>query len=69
MERGTVKWFDELKGFGFITSDIGNKDIFVHQSDLVVLGQVLEKGDRVEYEIIHTAKGLEAKNVRLVEES
>jgi CspA family cold shock protein len=68
MERGTVKWFDEVKQFGFITPDIGKKDIFVHASKVVSLDRVLDKGDRVEYEIEEGPKGPQAKNVTLLTE-
>lgn len=64
MEKGTVKWFDEQKGFGFITSDIGGKDYFVHATNVETLDHVLEKGERVEFEIGEGPKGPQAKNVR-----
>ena len=67
MERGTVKWYDEVKGYGFITSDIGKKDIFVHGSNVNNLEKALETGDRVEYEIGEGPKGPQAKDVRLLE--
>lgn len=69
MDRGIVKWFDEIKGYGFITPDIGDKDIFVHKSNIEVLGGILEKGARVEFEIGEGSKGREAKQVRLLEET
>jgi CspA family cold shock protein len=71
MERGTVSWFDPVKGFGFIIPDVphqGKKDFFVHKSSVETLDQTLEKGDRVEFEIGEGAKGPEAKSVRLIEE-
>jgi len=68
MERGVVKWFDEAKKFGFITSTISKKDIFVHATNIETLDRVLEPGDVVEYEIGEGAKGPEAKNVRLIVE-
>lgn len=66
-ERGTVKWYEETKGYGFITPDIGKKDVFVHRNDIETLSQSIEKGDRVEFEITEGAKGPEAKAVRLME--
>jgi CspA family cold shock protein len=67
-ERGIVKWFEEEKGFGFITPDSGKKDIFVHRSNIETLTKSLEKGERVEFEIGEGSKGPEAKHVTLVEE-
>jgi CspA family cold shock protein len=64
VERGTVKWFDEQKSYGFITPDIGKKDIFFHRDDIDTLDRMVEQGDRVEYEPGQGPKGLEAKNVR-----
>ena len=55
METGTVKFFNEEKGFGFITPDSGGKDIFVHVSG--VQGGPLNDGDKVEYEIGEGKKG------------
>lgn len=63
MERGIVKWYSEEKGFGFITSDVGGKDLFVHHSSIETLEGTLEKGDRVEFEVSEGPKGLEAKKV------
>ena len=68
MERGTVKWFNAQKKFGFITPDGGKKDIFVHASNIENLDRALEEGERVEYEIGEGAKGPEAKNVRSLQE-
>ncbi len=69
MERGVVKWFDEAKQYGFITSNVGGKDIFVHASQVNNLEKALETGDIVEYEVGDGPKGKEAKSVRLVLES
>ncbi len=69
MDRGIVKWFDETKGYGFITSDIGHKDVYVHRSNIIALSGTVENGDRVEYETGEGVKGPEAKNVRLLQET
>lgn len=61
--RGVVKWFDETKNYGFITPDIGNKDIFFHRMDLETLEQTIENGVRVEYEIGSGPKGSQAKKI------
>ncbi len=66
-ERGTVKWFDEEKNYGFITPDVGHQDIFFHRNDLDTLEKTIEKGERVEFEIGKGAKGQEAKHIRLLE--
>lgn len=68
VERGVVKWFDEAKGYGFITSDITQKDIYVHKSNIESLSQSIEKGEIVEFEIGEGRKGPEAKNVRSLQE-
>lgn len=68
MERGTVKWFDEAKGYGFITQEVGNKDIYVHRANVETMTQSLEKGDRVQFEVGEGRKGPEAKHVKLLNE-
>ena len=61
--RGTVKWFNAKKGFGFISDEEG-KDVFVHFSALQMDGfKVLEEGDEVEFEVIDGEKGPQAANV------
>lgn len=65
MQNGTVKWFDAVKGYGFIAGDDG-KDAFVHQSNILMKGfRVLEVGQRVSYQIEPTEKGSKAINVVL----
>ena len=66
MEKGTVKWFDEEKGYGFIQADVGNKDYFIHKSNIEDMARSLEKGQRVEFEITQGDKGPAACNVRAV---
>ncbi|MCW2950659.1 MAG: cold-shock protein [Thermoleophilia bacterium] len=65
MARGTVKWFDGEKGFGFITPEDGSKDLFVHFSNISGTGfRSLEEGQAVEFEIGEGRKGPEATDVR-----
>lgn len=61
MEHGTVKWFSEEKGYGFIQADNGN-EYFVHRSEIQE-GNLLEKAQRVEFEIAQGKKGPEARKV------
>jgi CspA family cold shock protein len=66
-EKGTVKWFNAEKGFGFIIRDNGGKDVFVHISALERSGlTALDQGDRITFDIVEGRKGLEAAKVRLV---
>lgn len=63
MAEGTVKWFNEKKGFGFITND-GGPDVFVHFSEIQSKGyRKLKEGDQVEYEIVQGEKGPKAAKV------
>jgi CspA family cold shock protein len=64
---GTVKWFNDQKGFGFITPEDGSKDCFVHHSAIQMQGfKTLGEGDRVEFDITEGAKGPAAENVTKV---
>jgi len=64
LEQGTVKWFNDSKGFGFITRENG-PDLFVHHTEIKAEGfRSLSEGQRVEFEIAQGPKGLQAKNVR-----
>jgi CspA family cold shock protein len=64
MATGTVKWFNDSKGYGFITPDAGGKDVFVHHSAILGSGfRSLREGAKVEFETADGAKGPEAKNV------
>jgi len=61
---GTVKWFNDAKGFGFITLDDGSKDCFVHHSAIQGDGfKSLAEGDRVQFDVVQGKKGPAAENV------
>ncbi len=65
MASGTVKWFNEEKGYGFITPDDGGSDLFVHHSNINMRGfRRLQDGQRVEFEAIQGKKGPEATKVQ-----
>ena len=64
MATGTVKWFNDAKGYGFIAPADGGKDVFVHHSSIVGDGfKSLREGADVQFEAVEGAKGLEAKSV------
>ncbi len=67
MASGTVKWFNDAKGFGFITQDNGGDDVFCHHSVIQGDGfRSLAEGQRVEFDTQKGPKGLQASNVRAV---
>ena len=64
LASGTVKWFNDTKGYGFIAPDEGGKDIFVHHSNVEGTGfKTLNEGAKVEFEVREGTKGPEATNV------
>ena len=65
MGTGTVKWFNESKGFGFITPEGGGKDLFAHFSEIQAAGfKTLQEGQRVEFTVAQGAKGPQATQIR-----
>jgi CspA family cold shock protein len=63
MSNGTVKFFNESKGYGFITPESGGKDVFVHANGLK---DEIREGDKVSYDVEESPKGLNALNVRVI---
>jgi len=67
METGTVKWFNNKKGFGFISREEGDQDVFVHYSSILSDGyRSLEEGDKVQFSVEEGEKGPSAVNVQRV---
>jgi CspA family cold shock protein len=66
--KGTVKWFNDSKGFGFITREDGGKDCFVHHTAISGSGfKSLREGQKVEFDVVEGQKGPAAQNVTAVE--
>ena len=64
MANGTVKWFNDAKGYGFISQDSGD-DVFVHHTAITMDGfRTLKEGEKVEFDVVRGPKGLQAANVR-----
>jgi len=67
MSTGKVKWFNDAKGFGFITPDDGSKDLFVHFSSIQAAGfKTLKENDKVQYDVEQSAKGPRAGNLKVL---
>ncbi len=65
MEKGTVKWFDGAKGYGFISREEGQADLFVHFSAIEAGGfRSLQEGQQVQFDVVKGPKGLQAANVK-----
>ena len=66
MSTGTVKWFNDAKGFGYITPDDGSKDVFVHFSAIAAGGfKTLKEKDKVQFDVEENPKGPRAANVKM----
>jgi|TARA_B110000503_G_scaffold27568_1_gene44074 CspA family cold shock protein len=64
MASGKVKWFNETKGFGFITPDAGGEELFAHYTAIQTEGfKVLKENQRVSYDVVQGQKGLQASNI------
>ena len=66
MEKGTVKWFNDAKGYGFISREEGQGDVFVHFSAIEAAGgfRSLQEGQQVQFDVVTGPKGLQAENVK-----
>lgn len=65
--KGTVKWFNDQKGYGFITPEDGSKDLFVHHSGIQADGfRTLAENQKVEFDMVQSDKGPKATNVRII---
>ena len=65
MATGKVKWFNETKGFGFITPDSGSADVFAHHSAIKMSGfKVLQENQSVTFDVVQGQKGLQAANIQ-----
>lgn len=70
LPEGSVKWFNDAKGYGFVTQDGTDKDIFVHYTAIKREGfKTLREGDRVTFEVVDGPKGLQATNVNTAQGS
>ncbi|AXY42087.1 cold-shock protein [Halomonas alkalicola] len=68
MATGTVKWFNDTKGYGFISPDDGGDDLFAHFSEIQAEGfKTLQDGQKVTFEVTQGKKGLQASNIRLAD--
>ena len=66
MNNGTVKWFNESKGYGFISNDDGSEDVFVHFSSIMTDGfKTLAEGQRVNFDVTNGPKGKQASNIQI----
>ena len=66
MATGTVKWFNDTKGYGFISPDDGGDDLFAHFSEIQAEGfKTLQDGQKVSFEVTQGKKGLQASNIRV----
>ncbi len=69
MAQGVVKWFNDVKGFGFITPDEGGEELFAHFSAIEMKGfKSLKEGQKVTFEVVEGPKGKQATHIKLVEE-
>ena len=68
MATGTVKWFNDTKGYGFISPDDGGDDLFAHFSEIQADGfKTLQDGQKVSFEVTQGKKGLQASNIKLAD--